>query len=169
MALIKCPECGKEASNETNYCINCGCNLKEKKVTKKKSKASDNKVIIHGYQETFAVNPSVKVYIDDELVTEVGKGQTISLPIDHDCTITFKCSLRSTKVKVFGDKTTEIMLSFNRGTGSLKAITNIQGDDVEANKLNSQAYDHEVEKAQNSSIFWIVIGIILLIVCIFIL
>lgn len=30
MALIKCPECGREVSNTSNVCIHCGCPLKKK-------------------------------------------------------------------------------------------------------------------------------------------
>lgn len=29
MALIKCPECGKEVSDKAKMCINCGCPLEE--------------------------------------------------------------------------------------------------------------------------------------------
>ena len=29
MALIKCPDCGKEVSNMAAVCIHCGCPLKE--------------------------------------------------------------------------------------------------------------------------------------------
>ena len=31
MALIKCPECGKEISDKANKCPNCGCPTKNKK------------------------------------------------------------------------------------------------------------------------------------------
>lgn len=27
MALIKCPDCGREVSDKSNYCIHCGCPL----------------------------------------------------------------------------------------------------------------------------------------------
>lgn len=37
MALIKCPECGKDISSETKNCPNCGCPIK-KDDNKKKSK-----------------------------------------------------------------------------------------------------------------------------------
>lgn len=35
MALIKCPECGKEISDKASVCPNCGCPLKEKEVDSK--------------------------------------------------------------------------------------------------------------------------------------
>ena len=31
MALIKCPECGKDISDKANACIHCGCPLNEQK------------------------------------------------------------------------------------------------------------------------------------------
>ncbi len=31
MALIKCPECGKELSDKANTCIHCGCPIEQKK------------------------------------------------------------------------------------------------------------------------------------------
>lgn len=33
MALIKCPECGKEISDEAKICPNCGAKSEEKKLT----------------------------------------------------------------------------------------------------------------------------------------
>ena len=35
MALIKCPECGKQISNKAEVCPHCGINLKEKKILHK--------------------------------------------------------------------------------------------------------------------------------------
>ena len=37
MALINCPECGKEISNTVKECIHCGCPLKDKKKISKKT------------------------------------------------------------------------------------------------------------------------------------
>lgn len=42
MALIKCPECGKEISDKANKCPNCGCPTKNKK----KKIIKHNKMII---------------------------------------------------------------------------------------------------------------------------
>ena len=29
MSMIKCPECGKEISDKTKKCLNCGCPIKK--------------------------------------------------------------------------------------------------------------------------------------------
>ena len=36
MALINCPECGKQISDKAEKCIHCGHQMKEQKVTKEK-------------------------------------------------------------------------------------------------------------------------------------
>ena len=47
MALIQCPECGKEVSDQAEYCIFCGYNIKKakKQAGKKQSSASTEKVV----------------------------------------------------------------------------------------------------------------------------
>ena len=42
MALIKCPECGKEMSDKAQACIHCGCPLLNGKVYIKMPTAKDN-------------------------------------------------------------------------------------------------------------------------------
>lgn len=42
MALIKCPECGKEISDKATVCINCGYSLESLKDVRKKIKSEDN-------------------------------------------------------------------------------------------------------------------------------
>lgn len=159
MSLIKCPECEKEISNNTNQCINCGFRLKKEVINKNQSK-----VIIHSYNETYLINPTVKIYNNENFIAEINKGQTISLPIDDDTIFTFKCSTKSIDVKVSCDRITEIQLSFNRGTGSLKAIINIQSDDIESNKINNKTYQEAISKQKEVNNIWLIIGIILLII-----
>ena len=40
MALIKCPECGKEISDKAAACINCGCPVSAMKTDSTKAAAS---------------------------------------------------------------------------------------------------------------------------------
>lgn len=44
MALIKCPECGKEVSDKSDKCVNCGYPLSEKTISYKDAKEHDVKV-----------------------------------------------------------------------------------------------------------------------------
>ena len=52
MALINCPECGKEISEKAKSCPNCGCPI-DTSEPEKADNTSDY-VVIHGYEETFA-------------------------------------------------------------------------------------------------------------------
>lgn len=48
MALIKCPECGKEVSDKAGKCPNCGCILEREKGMKveKKEQKKSNKIVL---------------------------------------------------------------------------------------------------------------------------
>ena len=43
MALIKCPECGKEISEYSSFCIGCGCPMKKIKELSRKAKKPKKK------------------------------------------------------------------------------------------------------------------------------
>ena len=45
MSLVKCPECGKEVSDQANSCPNCGCPLKEEKNVKKKTTIEKGSIV----------------------------------------------------------------------------------------------------------------------------
>lgn len=153
MALVKCPECNKEISDSIDTCIHCGFSLK------KQNDDKNSKVIIHSYREAFIVNPPVKIYKNNQYITEISKGQTIELYIDNDTIFTFKSSIRKVDVLVSKGTTTEIMLSFNRGTGSLEAITNIKTDDNASNEINDVAYNNTIQRSERNNFIWVIVGI----------
>lgn len=69
----------------------------------------------------------------------------MELFIDDDTTFTFKSSIRKAEVFVSKGNTTEIMLSFNMGTGILNAISNIKIDDISSNNINRQTYNNSIK------------------------
>ena len=45
MALIKCPECGKEISDKASNCPNCGCPIEQKsKIEEPENKIEKNQI-----------------------------------------------------------------------------------------------------------------------------
>ena len=166
MSLIKCPECNKEVSNTVDTCIHCGYKLvqKPKKISEEKK---EGKVIIHSYEETFIINPTVKVYKDEQYITEIARGETIELPIEENCKLTFKSSIRKKDVYVKKDYVTEIALSFNRGSGALEAITNIQSDDPVMNNINLNTYNRTIKKKKKSNAKWVILAIIIIVFFVF--
>lgn len=132
-----------------------------KQQEKEETTGEQGKVIIHSYEEVFAVNPDVKVYIDGNLTTSLSKGQTYEYPISKTTTITFKSSIRKAKVTVSPNAITEIRLIWNRATGSLKTICNEQNFNGVNNSINQQAYQSKLNSKKKADKIWIVIGVIL--------
>lgn len=109
MALITCPECNREVSSSANVCPHCGYVI------------NNNKILIVGYQESFALNPSVDIYKGSEKIANVGHGAQIEIEVDEPCLLVFKASFRSAQCFVTPGETEVVILSFNRTTGSLSA------------------------------------------------
>jgi primosomal protein N' len=109
MALINCPECGREISSSASQCPHCGFDIQNRK-----------KVTILGYTESFANTPVITVIKDGAIIGEVRQNEKVEFDIDDVCTLQFKYSFRSRECLAKpGDW---ILLSFNRTTGSLTAI-----------------------------------------------
>jgi len=120
------------------------------------------KVIIHNYKEFYAVNPSVKVYIDGNLVTSLSKGQDYEYPIYKATTITFKVGFRTANATVSPNAVTEIRLIWNRATGVLETVCNEQNFNGVNNNINQQTYQEKLNNKKHASNVWLVIAIIIL-------
>lgn len=157
-----CSKCGKEISNESRYCNYCGNELKTNLQQENKIEHTEQgKVIIHSYEEFFMVNPSIKVYVDGNQIASLSKGQTYEYPISKPTTITFKSSIRTANVTVNPNAITEIRLMWNRATGSLETICNEQNFNGVNNYVNEQTYQGQLNAKKQSSAVWLVIGLIL--------
>lgn len=108
MALIECPECGASISDKATNCIKCGYPLN-----------NNSKVIIYGYTQVFAVNPSIEIHMNGNFVGDLAKDKVLEVPIKEDTRIDFKCGLRKNHVNVDSGKVTKIKITWNRLTGQL--------------------------------------------------
>lgn len=81
--------------------------------------ATTNTVTIHGYTEPFAVNPDVKILMNGVEIAKVSRNGSQVIAITEPCILEFKCSFRTAKCYVQPGQ--EVILSFNRTTGSLGA------------------------------------------------
>lgn len=155
MALIKCPDCGKQISDKASECPNCGCPSSQFapkicpecgnvlangditcpncgfpldstfQINKTQNRHTNINpvVVIHGYEEWFAVKSNISIYRDNEYLGEVGPAGRFSIEIERDCCLRFKCAFRSTTLNVRRGIDTDVYLSFNRFTGGLNART----------------------------------------------
>ena len=135
-----CPNCGTPTEADNLFCPKCGKNLEiQAKQRPQTTSATAKKVTIIGYTESFAMNPSVSIYKQGVQIGEVSKGGQTVLDIDGPCELEFKCSFRSTKLKVEPDM--HVLLSFNRTTGGLSAIPTT-AENVMAKVIERQEQDN---------------------------
>ena len=132
MALIKCPECGKEISDRAPMCIQCGCPITTNSTKK-------GKIIIKAQAQP--IDCTVRQFTFDIFTTSGQKlctiepGRVVTVELDSDVEIyavpsyglSFAKENRKTNsISVFNFKTTRIQLAFVRvALGfSVKAILN---------------------------------------------
>jgi len=108
MALIECPECGKDVSDKAPSCPNCGAPI-----------LVESKVIVYGYTQQFLINPKVEVFWKDQLVGAVGKGDFLEFVIDVDGEVHFKMKWRKASLPVKSEKVNKIKISWDRITGKM--------------------------------------------------
>jgi len=94
MALIKCPECGKDISDRAPACIHCGCPIQGQKSESKliiKALRHPNEQKIIGY--SFGVpmyGKSTEIYIcstDGRCIAELMTGQSTTIDINSNLEI----------------------------------------------------------------------------------
>ena len=116
MALIKCPECGRDVSDKADDCTHCGYPLSQ---TDQKPVGT---VTIYGYTGWFLVYPKLKIYFNGKYIGDVShKAKTKEIPITEPTNVEIKCNIRSTLVRVLPDRHNEIYTEFDRTTGSILA------------------------------------------------
>ena len=108
MAMIKCPECGKDVSDKAVSCPSCGTPIK----------APESKLIVYGLQQRFLIGGTMKLFIDGEYVGSVKKFDRAEFPITKDCVLTAKCGVNLSKgeCKIKAGEITKVQIIFRKGT-----------------------------------------------------
>lgn len=110
MALIACPECSAEVSDRAPACPRCGVPI-----------ASASELVVIAPVQTMVGNPLVKVTWQGREVGKVGRGQSLTLPVDKAGTVRFSANGRSAELAVKPGAVTRIQLSWARMSGKLHA------------------------------------------------
>lgn len=120
MALIKCPECGKEISDKSKTCICCGYPLIQNEENKGKLiiKAQTQQWEFTVRQLTFDI-----LTMDGEKLCTIQPGRVLVLEIDKEMEIyaipTYglnytKNKMKTNQLKISPNKTTRVQLAFVR-------------------------------------------------------
>jgi DNA-directed RNA polymerase subunit RPC12/RpoP len=112
MALIACPECGSDVSDRAPTCPRCGVPI-----------LVESKLIVSAPTQQMLFSPKVRIFLDGTAVGEVRKGETQSVTITADGTVSFEAAGRSARLPVQAGRVTRIQLSWNRISGGLVAQT----------------------------------------------
>ena len=114
MALIKCPECGKEISDKAAACPNCGMPLR-------REDRGTYDVVITREKQWYLVNPKMKVTVDaaDEYILENNSSITIPLTTGPH-SILFSSSIRKTQTDIDVTENMNIGVKFNRTSGEIE-------------------------------------------------
>ena len=115
-------------------------------------------VTVHGYTESFAVNPDVDIYINDNIVARVGRNAMVPVYISEPCELKFKCSFRTTQC--FAHPGDVIVLSISRMSGKLSATLTSQ------NHYSNVIHSKQNEDSKNT--IWLLVFILLCLLITFI-
>ena len=108
MAMIQCPECGKDVSDKATSCPSCGTPIK----------APESKLIVYGLQQRFLIGGTMKLFLDDVFVGNVKKFDRVEFPITKDCVLTAKCGVNLSKgvCNIKAGEVTKVQIIFRKGT-----------------------------------------------------
>lgn len=132
MALIKCPECGKDISDRAPSCIHCGCPISFAAPQNGKIiiKAQTNPIDVTVHQLTFDIYTT-----QGKKLCTIEPGRVMTVEIDRDTEVfaiptyglEFAKNKRKTNcIRAYNHKTTRMQLAFVRvALGmSIKAVLN---------------------------------------------
>lgn len=122
MALIKCPECGKEISDKASSCPNCGMPLR-------REVRGTYDVVITRENQWFLINPDATITVDNVDKYKLKNGSSIKIPMPTgDHTLLFSLGPRKTEAKINVTENMNINMKMNRLTGEI----NVSGYKLES-------------------------------------
>ena len=116
-----CNQCGSEIQPGASFCSKCGHPVET--VAREDGPKTQSRVFTVTFireSQWFAINPGVKIIVDDRDEYRIGNGQTLRVPMapgTHN--IVFKCGIRNKIIDLTVRQDLELHLKWNRITGSL--------------------------------------------------
>ncbi len=117
---VFCPKCGAELVPGARFCSKCGSEVGLAEPAAGTSGAQTFTVTFTREKQWFAINPAVKIIVDERDEYRIDSGETIRVPMTGGIHgVTFRCGVRNKviQLEVAGDLS--VNLKWNRLTGSL--------------------------------------------------
>lgn len=131
MALIKCPECGKEISDKAKVCINCGCPLSEM-VTSGTVRIKMPNDIVEGLVGLFSSRRAAVTSKEGNLLWEGKHGENASFTIDKPTDIVIDLGGWANKVEGTVNPKCKYSLVQDMGAHMLATYTLTEVDLIDA-------------------------------------
>ncbi len=113
MALIKCPECGKEISDKASACPNCGMPLR-------REDCGTYDVVVTRENQWFLINPAATITVDNVNKYELKNGSSVKIPLSTGAhTLLFSLGPRKTEANINVTENMKINMKMNRVTGEI--------------------------------------------------
>lgn len=128
-----CSQCGSELIPGAAFCLKCGqpvsvppkeeAEAPRAPAVSREAKAEAPRAFVVTFvreSQRYAVNPAVKIIVDDKDEYRIDNGQTLRIPMapgTHN--IVFKCGIRNKIIDLTVQQDLALHLTFNRLTGSL--------------------------------------------------
>jgi Predicted membrane protein len=117
---VFCPKCGAELVPGARFCSKCGQEVGLAEPTAETAGVQTYTVTFTREKQWFAINPAVKIIVDERDEYRIDNGETIRVPMTGGVHgVTFRCGVRNKviQLEVAGDLS--LNLRWNRLTGSL--------------------------------------------------
>ena len=115
-----CPKCGAQLVPGARFCPKCGQEVGAPEQAAETAGSQVYTVTFIREKQWFAINPAVKILVDERDEYRIDNGETIRVPITGGVHgVTFRCGVRNKviQLEVAGDLSLD--LRWNRLTGSL--------------------------------------------------
>lgn len=175
MAMIKCPECGKEISSKATVCPNCGCpssefaNIPDENMDTTSVKNSNESLItIKRVQTGICDIEELYVNLDDKLLGTIEENDTIStiVPCGSHVLRSY-CNGKSTSNQIVIEPNQEYSFTFSvdsNGTSVEEVGVEDDAFNKEQNEIEGKDNIKATEKKSSSKKKTIIISVILVII-----
>ena len=116
MALIRCPECGREVSDQTAFCIHCGYPLQgtmQPPIWEEQREISEVMIRMPKYDGARNSNVVVNVSLDEAFVANMRPSETVSVPVERNSELVVRCGGAVVRYPIRAGKRTVIDVAIN--------------------------------------------------------
>ena len=115
-----CPKCGAQLVPGARFCPQCGQEAGAPEQAAETAGSQVYTVTFIREKQWFAINPAVKILVDERDEYRIDSGETIRVPMAAGVHgVTFKCGIRNKVIQLEVRSDICLNLKWNRLTGSL--------------------------------------------------